>query len=186
MQRYKDSFLYIAFIIIFLIWTLVTLKPQIGDVIRTEKDIKAKTVESADLDRKLEALKANEVQETTNSGPMKNIYKPDAPGLDAESSFTVIFDDIIDMAKYNGVKVYSIEYVYNPPEDAFVKGAPTQYNVCELNMAIVADYPDLESFLRELYKYPYLMAIDKVELAPYTKNKRLLLTNLQLKLYASK
>lgn len=186
MQKYKDSIIYIVFILIFLIWTVVSLKPKITDIISVENDLKAKTVESADLDRKLEALKASEVEKTVDSGQVKNIYKPDMPGLDAESSFTVIFDDIIDMAKYNAVKIYSIEYVYNPPEDEFVKSASAQYNVCELKMSLISDYPDLESFMKELYKYPYLINIEKVELTPYTKNKRLLLTNLNIKLYSTK
>jgi len=186
MQKYKDSIIYIVFILIFFIWTVVSLKPKITDLITVENDLRAKTVESADLDRKLEALKASEVERTVDSGQIKNIYKPDAPGLDAESSFTVIFDDIIDMAKYNSVKIYSIEYIYNPPEDEFVKAAAAQYNVCELKISLISDYQDLESFLKELYKYPYLINIDKVELTPYVKNKRLLLTNMQIKLYATK
>ena len=186
MQKYKDSLIFIVFFLVFFIWLLVTLKPQISDIISVENDLKLKTVEAADLETKLAALKASEIEKTTTSGQMKNIFKPDEPGLDAESSFTVVFDDIIDMAKYNGVKIYSIEYVYNPPEDEFVKGAPSQYNVCELKMSIISDYADLESFLKEIYKYPYLIDIDKIELSPYTKNKKILLTNLQIKLYATK
>jgi len=186
MQRYKTAILYIVFVLIGFIYSIVTLRPQILEVISLKEQIETKTIEAADLERKLDALKASEMEKTTISGQVKNIYKPDSPGLEAESSFTVIFDDIVDMAKYNGVKIYSIEYIYNPAEDEFVKGAPSLYNVCELNIALIADYPDLESFMKELYKYPYLINIDKVELAPYQKNKRLLLTNLRIKLYASK
>lgn len=186
MQKYKDTFLYIFFILIGFIYSIVTLRPAIIETMDVEKQIETKTVEAADLERKLETLKASEVEKTATAGQMKNIYKPDMPGLEAESSFTVVFDDIIDMAKYNSVKIYSIEYIYNPTEDEFVKNASSQYNVCDLNIALIADYPDLEGFLKELYKYPYLINIDKIELAPYQKNKRLLLTNLQIKLYASK
>ena len=78
------------------------------------------------------------------------------------------------------------EGVYNPPEDEFIKSAADKFNVCSLNMQIIADYSDLESFLKELYKYPYLININKIELTPYPKNKKILMSILQLKLYSSK
>ncbi len=186
MQQYKEAILYIVFIIIGFIYLIVQVRPQVMQIYTTENDIKTKTIESADLERKLETLKASEMEKISLSGDAKKIYKPDEAGLDAESSFTIIFDDIIEMAKYNGIKVYSVEYVYNPPEDEFVKGAADKYNVCQLNMQVIADYLDLESFMKELYKYPYLVNINKVELSPYSKNKKILLTNFQIKLYSEK
>lgn len=186
MQKYKEAIIYVVFITIVLIYAVITLQPKIAEIYTVEQDLAAKTAESADLDRKLETLKASEMEKMNTGEQAKNIYKPEVSGADAEASFTVVFDDIIDMAKYNGVKIYSIEYVYNPPEDEFVKGAGTQYNVCQLNMQLISDYPDLEGFLKEIYKYPYLINIDKIELVPYAKNKKILVTKLQLKLYASK
>lgn len=88
------------------------------------------------------------------------------------------------MAKYNGLKIYAIQYTYNPPDDEFVKGATGKYNVCQLDMEVIVDYQDLESFLKDIYKYPYLINIDMIELTPYPKNKKILLTNLQIKLYS--
>ncbi|MFA7658389.1 MAG: hypothetical protein WCY19_03045 [Candidatus Gastranaerophilaceae bacterium] len=186
MQKYKEAILFVIFITIGFIYALASLRPRIVDIFTVEKDLSTKSIEYADLERKLETLKASEIANMSTSDQTKNIYKPEIPGMDAESSFTVIFDDIIEMAKYNGIKIYSIEYVYNPAEDEFVKGVGSQYNVCQLNMQIIADYPDLESFLKEIYKYPYLINIDKLELAPYNRNKKILLAKLQLKLYSSK
>lgn len=186
MQRYREAILYILLVVVGLVFSIFKLKPAVVDTYHTVSDISTKTAQSADLDRQLEQLKANEAQKMSLAGQPKNIYKPSEAGLDAEASFTVIFDDIIEMAKYNGIKIYSIQYNYNPAEDEVVKGAGTQYNVCQLDMQLISDYPDLESFLKELYKYPYLVNINKIELAPYQKNKKILLTNLQLKLYSSK
>lgn len=163
------------------------LQPKVVELINVEDSIKSKTVELADLTREVEALKTAEVAKEAQAAKQpKKIYKSDEAGLDTESSFTVPFDDVIEMAKYNGVKIYSIEYVYNPETDEFVKGAGGVYNVCQLNMQVIADYVDLESFLKALYKYPYLITFDKIELIPYQKNKKILLTNLQLKLYSQK
>ena len=125
-------------------------------------------------------------KDVQTAGKNKKIYKPEEPGMDSESSFTILFDDIIEMAKYNGIKIYSIEYIYDPATDEVVKGSPDKYNVCQLNMQMIADYPDMESFFKELYKYPYLVNLEKVEITSYEKNKKLLLVNLQLKLYSSK
>lgn len=191
MKKYKDIILWTVLILLVLIVLLIQTKPQVGQIIRTEKSIKEKTVQLADLQRQLDTLKQNEANEANEQKPetpkeMKNIYKPETASTEAESSFTVLFDDVIDMAKYNGIKVYSIEYVYNPAEDDFVKNAAAQYNVCQLNMQLVSDYSDLESFLRELYKYPYLVNVEKLEITPYPKNKKILITALQIKLYASK
>ena len=170
-----------------LIYSIAKIQPAAVGLYGIEKSLQTKTVELADLQIKLETLKAAEAEKNlATAGLVKKVYKPETEGLDAESSFTVIFDDIIEMAKYNGIKIYSIEYIYNPPEDEFVKGAADKFNVCEVNLDIISDYVDLESFLKELYKYPYLVNINKFTAIPYTKNKKILLTKLQLKLYSSK
>lgn len=170
-----------------IIFALVKIQPKVVGLIQIQKDLQTKSAEVADLDRKVESLKAAALQkDVQDAGQNKKIYKSSEPGLDAESSFTVLFDDIIEMAKYNAVKIYSVEYVYNPATDEFVKGDPTKYNVCQVNMQMIADYVDLESFFRELYKYPYLVNLDKIELTPYQKNKKILLANVQLKLYSEK
>lgn len=186
MQKYKEIILYTALVLLGFIYSLVRIKPVALDLYHIEKDIKAKTIQSADLERKLEALKATEIEKMSVVGMIKNIYKPAETGLDAEGEFSTMFDDIIDMAKYNSIKIYSVEYAYNPTDDNFVKGAPDKYNVCQITMELVADYSDFESFLKELFKYPYLVNVCKIELVPYSKNKKILLINFQIKLYASK
>lgn len=186
MAKYKNIILYLLCIIIGFVYALTLLKPQALDLYHTEKDIREKTMEVSDLQKKLENLKAAAIQQEATSPQTKNIYKPGDSGLDAESSFTVPFNDIVEMAKYNGIKIYSIEYVYNPTDDEFVKSASASYNVCQLKMEVIADYSDLESFLRELYKYPYLVNIEKIELTPYLRNKKMIISNLQIKLYSAK
>jgi len=186
-QRYQETLLIVIIAVVLLALAIVKVKPTAAEMYTVMTSLSTKQTESADLERKLETLKAEDAQKDMQlAGQVKKIYKPEAAGMDAESSFTVPFDDIIEMAKYNGVKIYAVEYVYNPTGDEFVTGASDKFNVCQLNMQIIADYSDIESFLKELYKYPYLLNLDKIELSPYEKNKAILLGNLQLKLYASK
>lgn len=186
MKKYKEAILYTILILLGFIYVITKAKPNVVKIFDIEKNIIQNSGQVKDLGVQLETLKKSQMEKMSMVGQIKNIYKPDVPGLEAESSFTIIFDDVIDMAKYNSIKIYSVEYVYNPTEDEFVKGAADKYNVCQLNMQIISDYQDLESFLKELYKYPYLVNIDKIELSPYLKDKKILLTNLALKLYSSK
>jgi hypothetical protein len=186
MKKYKEAILYAIFIILGFVYAVMKAQPEIVKIFTTEREIGSKSVQAADLERKLETLKKSEMEKISLTGQAKNIYKPEVSGWEEESSFTVIFDDVIDMAKYNGIKIYAVEYIYNPKEDEFVKGVADKYNVCQLNMQIITDYQNLESFLKELYKYPYLINIDKVELTPYTKNKKVLMSALQIKLYSAK
>ena len=51
---------------------------------------------------------------------------------------------------------------------------------------MIANYADFAGFLRELYKHEHFLDITNIEIAPYQKNKRILLINLQFKLYAQK
>jgi len=186
-HKFKDSILYIIFIIIAIIFVLFKMQPKVVELFDVESQLGTKRAELSDQERKLETLKVSSIEKAAQTaGKIKKVYKSEEPGLDTESSFTVLFDDLIEMAKYNGIKIYSIEYVYNPETDEVVKGAPDKYNVCQLNMQMVADYLDLESFFKEIYKYPYLVNIDKVEITSYEKNKKMLLVHLQIKLYSAK
>lgn len=186
MQRYREAILYTILIIVGVVFSIMKFQPEIVSIINIEKSIHTQSVLADDLERKLETLRKADEEKISISSQIKNIYKPESAQSDVESAFSVMFDDLIDMAKYNGIRIYSIEYIYNPLEDDFVRGAPDKYNVCQLNMAIVADYQDIESFLKELFKYPYLVSLDKIELAPYPKDKKILMAALQIKLYAQK
>lgn len=186
MLKYKGIILYILIVIIGFVWAVVTLKPNVLDIYHIETEIKQKRIDSANLESTLQDLKTAEISKKSLKKAQKPIYSPTNTDLDTESVFSSMFDNIIQMAKNNGIKIYSIEYDYNPSEDEFVKQAGARYNVCQLKMEIISDYPDLESFLREVLKYSYLVNIDSLELSPYGKNKRFIITNLVLKLYAEK
>lgn len=186
MKKYREAILYVTLMAVIFIHATTKLFPEIVNFFKTEMEIKAKTAKTLELEQRLDALKAYELEKLNVVGLAKKIYTPESTGLDTESSFAVILDDIINMAKYNGVKIYSVEYIYNPPEDEFIKGAPDKYNVCQIIFSIISDYSDLESFLKDIYKYPYLVNLDEVRSMPYPKDKKVLLTELKVKLYASK
>jgi hypothetical protein len=187
MSKYREVILYLIFIIIITVGLIIKIKPQTIEAYQLAKNIYGKNRQIPDLERKLESLKTAEMQKMSRSEQQtKNIYKPENQSGDVESSFSVIFDNVIDMAKLNGLKIYSIEYSYNPPEDEIVSGAADTCDVCVLHMELISDYSALEEFLKELYKYPYLININNLELIPYPKDKKILLSDMQIKLYSYK
>ena len=148
LQKYRMALLLIVLIIVILVVLIRSVVPEVQKIMSVESELKTKAIEVEDLERKAEELKKTEMETVAAMEQTKSVYKPDA-GLDVES-FTVMFDDIIEMAKYNGIKVYSIGYAYNPTEDEFVKGAPNKYNVSQVNMQIIADYSDTENFFKDI------------------------------------
>lgn len=184
--KYKEVILYAVFLIIVFIFSITKLQPELFSFINVKKTMGDQSRKLDDLESRLSELKQREAEKMDLSEVTKDIFKPDAFNSSIEDSSTVIFDDVIDMAKYNGIKIYSIGYVYNPKDDEFVTQASDKYNVCQLNLSLISDYLDLGSFLKDLYKYPYLINIGRLDTIPYPKNKKILMTNLQIKLYTSK
>ena len=86
----------------------------------------------------------------------------------------------------NKVKARSIKYDYDPQDDNFVKNAGAKYHVCRITADMVANYSNFEGFLRDLFKHEHFLEISKLEIVPYQKDKKILLINLQIKLYAQK
>ena len=88
------------------------------------------------------------------------------------------------MLHANTVKIKSINYTYNPADDEFVKFGKDIYFVCDVNMELASNYTNLGQLIQELYQYPYYIRINSLDIKPYAKDKKILITNLSLRLYA--
>lgn len=71
MNRYKEAILYIVFILVVLILTVVKTYPKIVDTITVYKNINSQTIQQQDLQTKLDALKKAEMEKMTVSGISK-------------------------------------------------------------------------------------------------------------------
>lgn len=145
--------------------------------------IKEKQAKLEEYKRKEQEEKAME-QANVQSG--KPFYKPVMSGLDTESVIAGEFAEILQLVRVNKIKVRSIKYDYDPQDDAFVQGAGDKYNVARLNMEMIANYSNYDNFLKELYKHEHFLDIQSAEIVPYKKNKKILLINFKVKLYAKK
>ena len=187
MGKYRETLLYAIFAGIVIYYVFMQVQPKVADFFDVQKSLNEKRNEIVDLERRVDQYKASATaKEIQLVSQIKKIYKPERPGLDAESSFNVMFDDVIEIAKNNGIKIFSMEYVYNPPTDEFVVGSPHKFNVCQLNLQTIGNYNDIEGFFQDLYKYPYLINMENVELMPYENDKTIVLGKLEVKLYSSK
>ena len=75
------------------------------------------------------------------------------------------------------------DYQYNPNGDLFVEQG-SQYFVCDVNMEIVSNYTNLGKLIQDIYQYPYYIRINQIEVYPYPKDKKILLSKISLRLYA--
>ena len=107
-------------------------------------------------------------------------------GLDTEAVIAGEFAEILQLVRANQIKVRSIKYDYDPTDDNFVQGAGDKYNVARLNMEMIGNYSSYDNFLKEMYKHKHFLDLQSIEIVPYRKNKKVLLINFKVKLYAKK
>ena len=114
----------------------------------------------------------------------KKIYSPVEAELGEDTLFFTLYSDVIEMVNSNSIKIKSLDYVYNPETDAFVKFGKDVYFVCDVNMDLVSNYVNLGKLVQDLYQYPYYIKINELDVKPYDKDKTILLSKLSLRLYA--
>ena len=170
--------------IIFLIYKTVPVVQKIFDI---QEQQKTQSASLADAERRLADLRADaERRKVENENLPKLFFKPVNMGLDTEAAISEEFAEILQIIRENKIKTRSIVYEYDPKDDNFVKNVPEKYQVCRITAEMIANYSNFENFLRDLYKHEHYLEIAKIEILPYEKNKRILLINMQLKLYAQR
>ncbi len=186
LKIYREALLFVLLGIILIFAGIQQVKPKINEFISNRNDITQKKVAIENIDKQLVVVQQQmarlEKARIANDRIDKVVFQPRTLSLDNESGFSILFNDVFEMAKSNNIKTYSIQYDYNPSDDAFV-AAQKGYNVCLLKMKIIGSYTDFENFLTDLYKYPYLVSISSYDIVPYYKDKNVLLIKLGVKVY---
>lgn len=187
MDRYKKYMGVIIFIgsvmlLIFIFVQIITPRYQSWSELREQQsNVSTKLEENknaqSNILRKLKKLKESV------STSQKKIYSPIEDRLGNDTLFFTLYSDVIEMVHNNTVKIKSIDYQYNPEGDLFVDQNST-YFVCDVNMEIVSNYTNLGKLIQDIYQYPYYIRINKIEVYPYPKDKKILLSKISLRLYA--
>ena len=188
MDKYKRYYGVIVFCIaiVLLIFGFVQLiSPKVTELNDLKASIEQKQGQVSELENKLNIVK-QKIKKIKNSiiSSQKKIYSPIESDLGNETLFFTLYNDVIEMIHSNSVKIKAIDYTYNPETDAFVKFGKDIYFVCDVNMELVSNYVNLGKLIQDLYQYPYYIKINEIEVKPYQKDKKILITNLSLRLYA--
>ena len=188
MDKYKRYYGVIVFCvaIILLIFGFVQLiSPKVTELNDLKASIEQKQGQVSELENKLNIVK-QKIKKIKNSiiSSQKKIYSPIESDLGNETLFFTLYNDVIEMIHSNSVKIKAIDYTYNPETDAFVKFGKDVYFVCDVNMELVSNYVNLGKLIQDLYQCPYYIKINEIEVKPYQKDKKILITNLSLRMYA--
>lgn len=189
LQKYKESLMYLAGIIVVAVFLFQKIQPEFTRTIDLYKQVGQQKDVAAGISKQLSVAKEKVERKKKMrllDDMTKKVYSPaEGVSLDADSAFSVLLDDIIEISRKNHIKTHSIQSTLNPSEDVFIKGDKEHFSAYQLDMKIVSDYSDFEGFIRDLYAYNYLININNIEIYPYQKNKRILLINLTLTLYST-
>ena len=186
MEKYRKYYGVMAFCAAVLVLFFAVFKivgPKVEEVNTLKSDIESKQQELDGLQNKLNIVKAKIMKiKISISTSQKKIYSPIESDLGNETLFFTLYNDVIEMIHANSVKIKSIDYTYNPETDSFVKFGKDVYFVCD--MELVSNYVNLGKFIQDIYQYPYYIKINEMEVKPYEKDKKILITTLSLRLYA--
>lgn len=125
---------------------------------------------------------ANELQ--INS--IKPVF-PAPKGADPQTLtvFGPMFNDLANaIVKTKDLYIRSIDYKMNPQDDQLVAQYGSDYNVCAVKFFLVGTYFSFHRFLQDFTKFPFLMAITKLDISTYPDNTDYILIHLTVNLYS--
>ncbi len=186
-KKFQVAVAILAITLLVFIGMIAKTVPSVNNILEIQNNYKSQSDALTDAERKLSDLKADaERRETADENVLNMFFKPVNSGLDTEAAISDEFGEILQVMRDNKIKARSVKYDYDPQDDNFVKNVGNKYHVCRVTAEMIASYANFAGFLRELYKHEHFLDISSIEIAPYQKNKRILLINLQFKLYAQK
>lgn len=161
------------------------IMPGVTNITKAINDVKAKKetlVQKQQAKQNVEKKKKQLQNSVINA--QKKIYAPADFDLGNDSLFFTLYTDLIEMIKSNSIKVKSMEYSYNPKDDQFVTNGKDVYFVSEIDLELITNYVNFGKFIQDIYQYPYYIKILKLNVKPYPKDKKVLIANMGLRLYA--
>lgn len=188
MEKYKRFYGIIIFIAaaVFSVYCgYHIIVPKITAIQSKDKTIetKEKELQSKQQQLKIVQNKIKRIQDSI-TGSQKKIYSPMESDLGNDTLFFTLYNDMIEMVHANSIKIKSINYEHNPETDAFVEFGKDVYFVCDLDMELISNYVNLGKLIEDIYQYPYYIKINNIDIKPYPKDKKILITKMSLRLYA--
>lgn len=184
-RRYYGVIGFVAAVALLLFISYKVISPKVTEMNNLKSDIENRQSELDGQQKKLDIVmkKIKRIKDSIVTS-QKKIYSPIESDLGNDTLFFTLYNDVIEMVHANSVKIKAIDYTYNPETDAFVKFGKDVYFVCDVNMELVSNYVNLGKLIQDIYQYPYYIKINELEVKPYAKDKKILVSNLSLRLYA--
>lgn len=183
----QQQLIYGTILLVCLVLGLYLVVPKINAAVSVYQEVKAKAQTVEQTKQQIAELKnKKERYEKEERVTTKPVYKNELATPDQMSSFGVMFEDVIQSAKYNGLKLRSISYDTAPAQDVIQANMARDYNVCAISMELIGNYMQFRSYFQDIYNYPYLINLDKISIKPYEKNKKILIANISVILYSTK
>ena len=190
LKQFLIPILLILVIIFGIIFFVPKIKDSFMELTGVQAEVKTKQATVQEKEALLAEYRNKEqteiAQEQANQESGKPFYKPVVEGMDTDAAIAGELEEILQLVRANKIKVRSIKNIPDPKDDKFVQNATSQYTVARLNMEMIANYVNYDNFLKELYKHEHFLDIETVKIVPYKKNKKILLINFNLKVYAKK
>lgn len=189
LQKYKNVLIHLGIVLVLIYFAYQQIQPKFVATMNAYDQVKTQTETDKSIANQLATAKdkAERKKKLRMLDDMtKKIYQQDDGLIDPDTTFAFLLDDAIEILRKNHVKTHSIRSTINPEDDVFIKGDRAKYSACRLDMKIISDYADFKGFLEDIYKYPYLVNINSIEIYPYQKNKKILLINFSVTLYAAR
>lgn len=189
MEKYKRYYgvallAFAAFVLIYGSYNMIAPKIEELNAITAQVEEKQATLEAKQREKAVVAEKIKKLANANSSTAQKKIYAPIESDLGNDTLFFTLYNDVIEMVKTKNIKIKNIDYKYNPENDEFVASGKDIYFVCDINMDLVSNYTQLGKLIEDIYRYPYYIKINEVDVTPYNKDKKILLSHLSLRLYA--
>lgn len=193
-KKYADMFkVSLAIVVVAILASIFLLTKIIPDAItyfgnsskyaETDNRLSAKKAE-------LETAKKNKAKQEARNAEnieIKAFYKNvNSIGNSTSDILAGEIQEINDLIKFYGIKIYKVNYTYDPADDIFFKEKKDVYSVCRMNVELFATYMKFQSFLKDLYKHEHFLDIQSIEVNPYKKDKSILSIKMDLNLYAEK
>ncbi len=190
LEMFKVSLIILGVALLVSLILLTQIIPQTANYFGNKRKHTETQAKLATMQQELETAKQNKAkrEEMSMSGiEVKSIYK-NVKNIGNSTADIIAGEikEINDLIKYYGIKMYKVNYNYDPAEDIFYKEMKDSYSVCNMEMELFATYMKFQSFLKDLYKHEHFLDIQSVEVNPYKKDKSILNVKMNLSLYAER
>jgi len=184
-KKYYGCILFLVVVIALCIYGVTTINEKIMNSQAAISELETKQQDFQRVESELNRVKKriSEIKDSIASAS-KKIYAPVDSGLEEDSLFFALYSDTLEMVRSNSVKIKSVQHENNPSGDPFVDNGKGAYFVCDINMELVSNYVNLGKLVQDIYQYPYYIKINEIRIKPYNKDRKILLTQMSLRLYA--